>query len=116
MTVAACPCADISSSTDPKAQAFVKDYTAKFGSGPGIYSAEAWDIAQMYISAFKAGKTTRQAITDYFHSLKAFPGLTKNYTFQPSGELDPSAVQIYFYQDKSQAWSFLGRSDQVLTG
>jgi branched-chain amino acid transport system substrate-binding protein len=115
-TVAACPCADITDSTDTKAKAFIDAYTAKFGSGPGIYSAEGWDISQILISAFKAGKTTREQITDYVKGLKGFPGLTKSYTWQASGELEASAVSIYFYQDKSAAWTFLGRSDDILTG
>ena len=43
----------------------------------GIYAGEGWDIAQMYIAAFKAGKTTRQEITDFLHGLSGFKGLTK---------------------------------------
>ena len=115
-TVAACPCADISASTDEKAKAFSTDYEAKWGAPPGIYSAEAWDISQIFIAAFKAGKTSREDITAFVKGLNAFPGLTKNYTFQSSGELDDKAVSIYFYQDKSSAWTFLGRSDEILTG
>jgi branched-chain amino acid transport system substrate-binding protein len=130
-TVASCPCADITStpaSASPTAastssggpatdaQAFISDYTAKYGSPPGIYSAEGWDVMQMYIAAFKAGKTTPSAITDFVRGLNGFAGLTKSYTFQPSGELDPSSVTIYFYQDVSAQWSYLGRSDQLLQG
>jgi branched-chain amino acid transport system substrate-binding protein len=115
-TVAACPCADISSSTDAKATAFLADYKAKWGADAGIYSAEAWDISQIYIAAFKAGKTTRADITSFVKGLNAFPGLTKDYTFQPSGELADTAVSIYFYQDTSGAWKFLGRSTDILTG
>jgi hypothetical protein len=48
-------------------------------------------------------------------SLKGFTGLTKSYTWQASGELDDSAVSIYFYQDTSGAWAFLGRSDDILS-
>jgi branched-chain amino acid transport system substrate-binding protein len=115
-TVAACPCADISTSTDADTKAFSDAYQAKWGSPPGIYSAEAWDISQIYIAALKAGKTTRQDITAFVKALDNFKGLTKSYTFQSSGELDDSAVSIYFYQDKSGAWSFLGRSTDILTG
>jgi branched-chain amino acid transport system substrate-binding protein len=115
-TVAACPCADVSTSTDPKATAFNSAYKAKWGAPPGIYSAEAWDISQIFIAAFKAGKITRSDITAFVKGLNNFPGLTKNYTFQANGELDDKSVSIYFYQDKSSAWAFLGRSDQILTG
>jgi branched-chain amino acid transport system substrate-binding protein len=114
-TVAACPCAEVTGSDDAKAQSFIDDYTQEYGSGPGVYSAEGWDISQIFISAFKAGKTTREQITDYMKGLKGFPGLTKSYTWQASGELEDSAVSIYFYQDTSGDWSFLGRSDDILS-
>ncbi len=115
-TVAACPCADISSSTDSAATSFISDYTAKYGSPPGIYAPEAWDIMQIYIAAFKAGKTTPATITEFVSGLNGFAGLTKSFTFQPSGELDPHSVSIYFYQDVSAVWNFLGRSDEILQG
>jgi branched-chain amino acid transport system substrate-binding protein len=115
-TVAACPCADISSSTEATTTAFIADYKAKWNADPGIYSGEAWDISQIFIAAFKAGKTTRSAITDFVKSLNEFAGLTKKYTFQSSGELAESAVSIYFYQDESTVWKFLGVSTDILTG
>jgi len=114
-TIGACPCADISSATEGDAKAFNDAYQAKWNAPPGIYSAEAWDIMNIYIAAFKAGKTTRADITSFVKGLDNFPGLTKNYTFQASGELDDKSVSIYFYQDKSSAWAFLGRSDEILT-
>ncbi len=115
-TIATCPCASITDSTDPAAQAFISDYKAKFGTDPGIYSGEGWDIAKMYIAAFAAKHTTRQSIADFFHGLSGFKGLTKSYTFQQGGELDPNAVTIYLYQDKGGQWAYLGPSTTVLTG
>ncbi len=113
-TVATCPCADITSSTDAAAKAFVADYTAKWGTAPGIYSGEAWDIAQMYIAALKAGNTTRSAITTFLHGLNGFQGITKSYTFQPNGELVASSVTIYLYKDENGQWAYLGPSTQVI--
>jgi branched-chain amino acid transport system substrate-binding protein len=113
-TLVSCPCASITNSTDTAAQSFVSAFKAKYNTDPGVYSGEAWDIAQMYISAFKAGKTTRQALTDYFHSLSGFKGLTKSYTFQPSGELVPDAVAIYFYKDENGSWTYQGPATQVI--
>jgi branched-chain amino acid transport system substrate-binding protein len=114
-TIATCPCASITDSTDPAAQKFVSDFTAKYGSPPGIYAGEGWDIAQMYIAAFKAGKTTRQAITDYFHGLSGYKGLTKSYTFQSNGELDDSSVTIYVYKDDGGTWTYLGPATDVIS-
>lgn len=113
-TIATCPCADVNSSTDPAAQSFVKDYTAKWGSPPGIYSGEGWDIAQMYIAAFKAGDTTRQKITSFLHGLSGFKGVTKTYAFQSNGELASNSVAIYVYKDQNGQWAYLGPSSQVI--
>jgi branched-chain amino acid transport system substrate-binding protein len=115
-TIATCPCASIVDSSDPAAQQFVTDFTAKYGTPPGIYAGEGWDIAQMYIAAFKAGKTTRQQITDFLHGLSGFKGLTKSYTFQSNGELDPSSVIIYVYKDDNGSWAYLGTASDVISG
>jgi len=113
-TIAVEPSAAISGSQVPEAEQFVTDYKAKWGADPAIYAGEGWDIAQMYIAAFKAGKTDRQSITDFIHGLQAFPGLTKDYTFQANGELDPSAVVDYIYQVKDGAWIVLGSTKDVI--
>lgn len=113
-TIAACPCSDITQATSSAATNFVKDYTAKWGTAPGIYAGEDWDVAQMFIAAFKAGKTTRQSITDFVKGLQGFQGITKAYTFQPGGELDPQDVKIYFYKDTSGDWSYLGEAGSLI--
>jgi branched-chain amino acid transport system substrate-binding protein len=113
-TIAVEPSAAITGSTNPASQKFVSDYTAKWGAAPAIYAGEGWDIAQMYIAAFKAGKTDRQSITTFIHGLQAFPGLTKDYTFQANGELDPAAVVDYIYQVKDGAWIVLGSTKDVI--
>jgi len=115
-TLSICPCSDIVSSTDPVAQKFVSDYKAKYSTDPGIYAAEGWDIAQMYIAAMKAGKTDRQSITDFITNLQGFHGLTKDYTFQPNGELFPTSRTMFVYQDKSGAWAYLGDAATLVAG
>ena len=68
----------------------------------------------MYIAALKDGNTDRQSITDFLHNLNAFPGLTKNYTFQDDGELAPDARILFFYEVQKGAWNVLGSSDEVV--
>jgi branched-chain amino acid transport system substrate-binding protein len=113
-TLAVVPSASITISKDPAAQKFVADYKARWGEDPAIYGGEGYDIAQMYIAAFKAGKTTRQSITDFVHSLHGFQGLTKVFTFQANGELDPASVIDYFYQAKGGQWIVLGSTKDLL--
>jgi branched-chain amino acid transport system substrate-binding protein len=113
-----CPCVSPSDLAEGSPVAdqinkFIADYKAKFGQDPGIYAAEGWDIAQIYIAAFKAGKTTRQAITDYIRGLNGFQGLAKTYSWQPDGELFPADRTMYAYQDKAGEWAFLGNAADV---
>jgi branched-chain amino acid transport system substrate-binding protein len=115
-TVATCFCADVTTSSDPAARSFVAAYSVRFGDAPGIYSAEAWDIAQMYIAALKAGKASRESITGFFHTLQGFQGVTKSYSFASNGELEPSAAEIYLYRVQDGAWTTLGTASQLLTG
>jgi len=112
-TIAVVPSASITLSKDPASAKFVSDYKAKFGQDPEIYAGEGWDVAQMYIAAFKAGKTDRQAITDFVHGLQGFQGLTKDYTFQPNGELAPDSVIDYIYKVQSGAWVVLGSTKDL---
>jgi len=121
-TIAVCPCvspSDVASGGAANAEQitqFISDYKAKFGEDPGIYALEGWDIAQIYISAFKAGKTTREAITSYVQGLINYPGLAKTYSWQPDGELFPSDRVMYLYQDKGGQWAFLGNAADLSAG
>jgi branched-chain amino acid transport system substrate-binding protein len=112
-TIAVVPSASITISKDPAALKFIADYKAKFGQDPEIYAGEGWDVAQIYIAAFKAGHTDRQGITDFVHGLQGFQGLTKAYTFQPNGELTADAVIDYIYKIQSGAWVVLGSTKDL---
>ena len=112
-TIASCPCGPISAlSTNPAVAPFVTAYKAKWGADPGIYSADAYDVARMYVEAFKSGATTRQALTDWFAKAD-YKGLSKEISFTTDHELNPAAVKIYLYKDVSGAWSFLGEAKDV---
>lgn len=113
-TVSSCTCADISKSTDPAALKFIDDYSAAYGGPPQIYGPEGWDIAQIYIAAMTAGNTTTADITTFVKGLNAFPGITKSYTFQDNGELDPSARVLFFYEVQNGKWEVLGPSNEVV--
>jgi branched-chain amino acid transport system substrate-binding protein len=67
----------------------------------------------MYINAFKAGKTTRQDITDYFKTLN-YQGVSKHIQFQSNGELSAADAKIYLWKDVNGEWDFLGLSTQVI--
>ena len=110
-TIATCPCGDITN--DPAAKAFVDEYKAKWSEDPTVYAGDYWDIIQMYIQAFKQGKTTRSALTDYFTSVH-YKGVSKEIHFQQNGELDQAFAKIYFWKDVNKKWVFQGLSTDVL--
>ncbi|MFI5040665.1 MAG: branched-chain amino acid ABC transporter substrate-binding protein [Acidimicrobiales bacterium] len=97
--VATAPAAPIS--TVPNGAAFVTAYQSAYNSAPGLYSAEAYDAANIFLQAITAGDTTRSAIENYLTTVD-YKGLTKTYKFDSNGELAGS-VTVYAYQVKTDA-------------
>jgi branched-chain amino acid transport system substrate-binding protein len=73
---------------------FQDKFKAKFGKDPAIYSPEAYDCAQVFLAAIKAGKTTRKAIAAFVAAYDA-DGITKRIKFTPEGEVAGDAVYAY---------------------
>jgi branched-chain amino acid transport system substrate-binding protein len=91
-----CPCADAAVATDPTAQAFAAAYTKAFGQPPGTYSGEAYDAANIFLAAMRAGKTTKGDILTFIdRDLGTFKGVTKDVTFREDGEITTGTVYIY---------------------
>jgi len=103
-TVAACPCADLSTSTDLAAQRFIQDYQADFGLPPGAFAAEAWDAAGMLVRAFRAGASSRSEVLASLRGKDRFRGLANTYVFEPTGELAPGAARVHLYRDQAGRW------------
>jgi len=110
-TVVTCPCGDLTK--DPNAKAFVDEFKAKWHADPSVYAGDYYDIARMYVEAFKAGDTTRSAITNYFKTAD-YKGVSKEIKFQSNGELDPAFAKVYYWKDVNQKWVFQGLSTDVL--
>jgi branched-chain amino acid transport system substrate-binding protein len=93
-TAPAAPISTVSGGAD-----FMSAYQAAYNVPPGLYSAEAYDAANIFLQAIKAGDVTRAAIETYLSSVN-YKGLTKTYQFDPTGELSGS-ITVYAYQVKS---------------
>ena len=98
-----CPCLDPNVSAEADAKDFVAKFKAEYNRAPGVYGAEGWDVAQMFIAAFKAGKTTRADVLQFITDLKDFKGLTKtfNWTTDPKAlhEVTDKGVNIYIIRN-----------------
>jgi len=103
-TVAACPCADLSTATELAAQRFIQDYQADFGLPPGPYAAEAWDVARMFVQAFREGAVTRAEVLRSLWAVDRFDGLANTYVFEPTGELAPGAARVHVYRAQAGRW------------
>lgn len=108
-TIAACACAHLQSADGPAAAAFLSTYRELWHTSPGRFAAEAWDVAEMYVAAFKANKTARGTIAGFLHTLSGFPGLTKVYSYQSTGggNLAPPTA-VFMYRFVKGEWRYLG--------
>jgi branched-chain amino acid transport system substrate-binding protein len=95
-TYVSCACEDnISGSTFTQ---FSDDFKKLAGFAVGTYSAEAYDAANVIISAMKSlGKNvTRSGVIDKLHASDfSWDGLSKKVTFQSSGNVAGNAVFVY---------------------
>jgi ABC-type branched-subunit amino acid transport system substrate-binding protein len=103
-TIAVCPCVDLSTSTDLRAQRFIQNYQSAFGVPPGPFAAEAWDVARMILQTISAGGTTRGEVADALSRTTAFSGLARTYTFAPDGSLRDQAGAVRVYRDEGVRW------------
>jgi len=103
-SVAACPCADLSTATDLASQRFIQDYQADFGVPPGAFAAEAWDAAGMFVGAFRTGTSSRSEVLASLWGTDRFRGLANTYVFEPTGELAPGAARVHLYRNTARRW------------
>jgi branched-chain amino acid transport system substrate-binding protein len=103
-TVAVCPCVDLSTSTDLRAQRFIQDYQSAFGVPPGPFAAEGWDVARMVLDALGSGARTREEVADAVFSSSSFDGLARRYAFASNGSLLDGAGAVRVYRDEGVRW------------
>lgn len=89
-SILTCPCLP-----PDKAPTFATAYKAAFNSDPATYSAEAYDAANVFLAAIKAGKTSNADMNAFIASYSA-QGVTKMVKFDSMGE--PSQVSVWAYK------------------
>ena len=85
-----CPCLP-----PDKAGDFAAQFKAAYNSDPATYSAEAYDAANVFLAAIKAGKTDSADMTAFIGSYDE-KGITKQIKFDAKGE--PSEVSVWAYK------------------
>ncbi len=112
-----CPCLDPNASSDPAPQKFAQDYIAAYGEPAGIYSAEAWDVANMFIAAIRSSgaNTTRKSVLDYITNLKDFKGLSKTFNWTPTHEVVGGDI-TFVYKIVGGKYTLLGKAADLSGG
>jgi branched-chain amino acid transport system substrate-binding protein len=106
-----CACQSVNPTAgNPAVAKFITDYKAKFGQDQGTYSAEGFDVANLYLNAIKAGKTSSTDINDYLKTVN-YQGVSKPIQFQANGEI--AAKSIYLFSVKAGKLNFLGDATKV---
>jgi len=90
---------------------YVAAYRAKFNQDPQAYSPEAYDAANLIISGMLVGKLDRASMLAYIRAVK-FKGVANTYSFQTSGELNGTNMNIYKVENGKIRW--LGTSDSLI--
>jgi len=116
-----CPCADVTTLSDPVDTKFLSDYKAFSGQDPILYSAEGYDDANIIIAAIrKEGKpgsdinAYRMNVTKDIAATTGFKGTTKTYAWQSNGELIDTAVTIYLYKVVSAKYVLQGKVSDLV--
>lgn len=91
---AICLCAE--AGRIPAASKFVEDYTAAFSKKPGHFAIEAFDAANFFLEAIKAGNTDRASVNKYIGSTP-YKGLTKVLEFDAKGEIKGANAYAYVF-------------------
>jgi branched-chain amino acid transport system substrate-binding protein len=117
-----CPCAD-PTKVDGAGE-FVEGMRAEYGDdAPGTFSADMFDVTNFVIEALGEAdadtpiEEVRTSIVEFFANAEGLEGITKNYTWDDTGELEADPLEdIWIYEWDEAAGDFLslGRASDLL--
>src|SRR5690606_36157168 len=86
--------------TYPEAQAFVKDWKAKFNADPTDMNAHGYDQLSMIAAVIQRVGNDREKVRDGLAELKDWPGAAGKYTFLPNGDVQKDLVVLQWKDAK----------------
>jgi branched-chain amino acid transport system substrate-binding protein len=102
------------------AKKFIEDYKAKFGKGPELFSAQAYDATAIVLKAIEAAikeaggqKPSRKAVAEKVRATKNFQGITGVITFDERG--DPVKAKYFVIKVVSGKPEDRGKNELVKT-
>jgi branched-chain amino acid transport system substrate-binding protein len=73
---------------------FVQDFKTNFGEDPTYLSAQAFDVANIFIGSILQGVDNRIKMKKSLENVKNFPGVTGNTTLLPSGDSEKNIFTL----------------------
>jgi branched-chain amino acid transport system substrate-binding protein len=108
-SLVSCACVDLGSSTRLEARRFIHDFQSTYGSPPGVFGPEGWDVGGMLLSAFRSGATDRRAVAEALEASDGYVGLASTYRFAADGELTSDPSQVRVFRAEGVRWVALGQ-------
>lgn len=88
----------LSAPAGPAPADFASKYKAAIGKDAGLYSTQAYDAANIFLDAFKAGKETGKEINEFIGSYSA-EGASGPIEFDDKGDITTSIIYAYLVKD-----------------
>jgi branched-chain amino acid transport system substrate-binding protein len=93
-TIFTAPAFDLGSKNE-NIKKFIESYQQQYGEMPEVFAAHAYDATMIIGSAIAKDDTTSETIRSYLDTLKNYPGVTGNTTFDLNGDvMKPVAIKI----------------------
>ncbi|GAA3211752.1 branched-chain amino acid ABC transporter substrate-binding protein [Actinocorallia longicatena] len=109
--IISCACQSVNPTADnPAVGKFITDYKAKFNADQGTYSAEGFDVANIYLEGIKAGNDTPEKLNEYLKTVNV-KGISKPIKFTETGEIEDKS--IFYFLVKSGKLEFVGAADKI---
>jgi branched-chain amino acid transport system substrate-binding protein len=78
---------DVEGEVQPRQQAFIDAYRARYGEAPDLYAAHGYDAFNVLLEAYRKGGTTGLSFWKGIRSVQEFPGVTGLLQFDEKGDV-----------------------------
>lgn len=73
-------------------QAFLEAFNTEYGTEPGIFAPESYDALSIVALAIRRGGYSADKIKEIIYSIKDFPGVSGNMSFDQNGDVEKTLV------------------------
>ncbi|RZS45089.1 amino acid/amide ABC transporter substrate-binding protein (HAAT family) [Herbihabitans rhizosphaerae] len=75
---------------------FADEYLSRYGTPAGMFAAEGFDAATVFLDAIESGRRNREDVLRFVKTYDK-PGVARHLKFDGDGDLDPSVTTVWTY-------------------